>query len=122
MTTTLNNSYLVKVSTQGEGGQNCQEFCQRGLYTPPYCIQEKKADTTMLNEEISSTIGNLKYEIVSSSNIHFKYDQKSERFVFAFQGKKADITLLKDEIFNIKSDGIVELKSQIVSLNLDFRL
>ena len=36
MTTTLNNSYLVKVSTKGGGGQNCPKFCPRGLYTAPY--------------------------------------------------------------------------------------
>ena len=35
MTTTLNNSYLVKVSTIGGGGQNCPKFCPRGLYTAP---------------------------------------------------------------------------------------
>ena len=35
MTTILNNSYLVKVSTQGERGQNCPKFCPRGLYTAP---------------------------------------------------------------------------------------
>ena len=35
MTTTLNNSYYVKVSTQGEGGQNYLKFCPRVLYTAP---------------------------------------------------------------------------------------
>ena len=34
MTTILNNSYLVKISTGG--GQNCQKFCPRGLYMSPY--------------------------------------------------------------------------------------
>ena len=38
MTTTLDNSYFVKMSTQGEGGQNCPKFCPRGLYTPPYYV------------------------------------------------------------------------------------
>ena len=35
MATTLNNSYLVKLSTWGEGGQNYPKFCPRGLYTRP---------------------------------------------------------------------------------------
>ena len=35
MTTTLNNSYLVKLSTWGGEGQNFPKFCPRGLYTPP---------------------------------------------------------------------------------------
>ena len=35
MTTTLNNSYLVKLSTKGGGGQNCPKLCPRGLYTTP---------------------------------------------------------------------------------------
>ena len=34
MTTTLNNSYLIKVSTWGGGGQYCPKFFPRGLYTP----------------------------------------------------------------------------------------
>ena len=34
MATTINNSYFVKVSTLGEGGQNCPKLCPRGLYTP----------------------------------------------------------------------------------------
>ena len=33
--TKTHNSYLVKVSTYGGGGQNCPKFCPRGLYTPP---------------------------------------------------------------------------------------
>ena len=36
MSTLLNKSYLVKVSTKGEGGQKCPKFCLRGLYTAPY--------------------------------------------------------------------------------------
>ena len=35
MSTLLNKSYLVKVSTKGEGGQKCPKFCLRGLYTAP---------------------------------------------------------------------------------------
>ena len=33
MSTLLNKSYLVKVSTKG--GQKCPKFCLRGLYTVP---------------------------------------------------------------------------------------
>ena len=36
MSTLLNNCYLVKVSTKGEGGQKCPKFCLRGLCTSPY--------------------------------------------------------------------------------------
>ena len=37
MSTLLNKSYLVKVSTKGEGGgQKCPKFCLRGLYTAPF--------------------------------------------------------------------------------------
>ena len=36
MSTLLNKSYLVKVSTKGEGGQKCPKFCLRGLFTAPY--------------------------------------------------------------------------------------
>ena len=35
MSTLLNKSYLVKVSTKGEGGQKCPKFCLRGLCTAP---------------------------------------------------------------------------------------
>ena len=35
MSTLLNKSYLVKVSTKGEGGQKCSKFCLRGLYIAP---------------------------------------------------------------------------------------
>ena len=35
MSTLLNKSYLVKVSTKGGGGQKCPKFCLRGLYTAP---------------------------------------------------------------------------------------
>ena len=35
MSTLLNKSYLVKVSTKGERGQKCPKFCLRGLYTAP---------------------------------------------------------------------------------------
>ena len=37
--TLLNKSYLVKVSTKGEGGQKCHKFCLRGLYTAPYLVR-----------------------------------------------------------------------------------
>ena len=37
MSTLLNKSYLVKVSTKGGGGQKYPKFCLRGLYMPPYC-------------------------------------------------------------------------------------
>ena len=40
MSTLLNKSYLVKVSTKGEGGQKCPKFCLRGLYTAPNCKQQ----------------------------------------------------------------------------------
>ena len=36
MSTLLNKSYLVKVSTKGEGGLKCPKLCLRGLYTAPY--------------------------------------------------------------------------------------
>ena len=35
MSTLLDKSYLVKVSTKGEGGQKCPKFCRLGLYTAP---------------------------------------------------------------------------------------
>ena len=35
MSTLLNKSYLVKVSTKGKGGQKGPKFCLRGLYTAP---------------------------------------------------------------------------------------
>ena len=35
MSTLHNKSYLVKVSTKGEGGQKCPKFCLRGLFTAP---------------------------------------------------------------------------------------
>ena len=37
MSSHLNNCYLVKLSTKGEGIEKCPKFCQRGLYTP-LCI------------------------------------------------------------------------------------
>ena len=44
MTTTLNNSYQVKVSTylHRGGGQNCTKFCPRGLYTAPRAGAERE--------------------------------------------------------------------------------
>ena len=35
ISTLLNKSYFVKVSTKGGGGQKCPKFCLRGLYTTP---------------------------------------------------------------------------------------
>ena len=35
MSTLLNKSNLVKVSTKGGRGQKCPKFCLRGLYTAP---------------------------------------------------------------------------------------
>ena len=35
ISTLLNKSYLVKLSTKGEGGQKYPKFCLRGLYTAP---------------------------------------------------------------------------------------
>ena len=55
MSTLLNKSYLVKVSTKGEGGQKCPKFCLRGLYTVPryihifICAYEQKFCTKALN-------------------------------------------------------------------------
>ena len=35
MSTLLNKIYLVKMSTNGGGGQKCTKFCLRGLNTAP---------------------------------------------------------------------------------------
>ena len=50
MSTLLNKSYLVKVSTKGEGGQKCPKFCLRGLYTAP--------NMTLLKTEEIKNLGN----------------------------------------------------------------
>ena len=48
MSTLINKSYLVKVSTKGRG-QKCPKFCLLGLYTAPYdmknCREGKIRDT-----------------------------------------------------------------------------
>ena len=36
MSTLLNKSYLVKVSTKEGGGVKCPKFCLRSLYIAPY--------------------------------------------------------------------------------------
>ena len=47
MTTILNKSYFVKVSTQGERGQNCPKFCPRGLYTVQQPYLDRIADGSL---------------------------------------------------------------------------
>ena len=77
MTTTLNNSYLVKVSAQGEGGQNYPEFCPRGLM---YRVRQQNCPppTTQLCSEGRT--------ILLSHPVHSPYEKKPGlmRYQFLF--------------------------------------
>ena len=57
MTTTLNNSYQVIVSTTlGEGGQICPKFCPRGSYKAPYQLTENSSYASLDYETPSSSL------------------------------------------------------------------
>ena len=81
MTTTLNNSYLVKLSTLGEGGQNCPKFCLRGLYTPLYLLEKMNRDIFI--REYSLACKYPKAIIMSFATIYRKYDVKLVKIRFS---------------------------------------
>ena len=77
MTTTLNNSYLVIVSTyEGGGGQNCPKFCPRGLYMPPMMPYENSVSYLLCINFV------LAFENLALDFFVFKLHHSIDRFHF----------------------------------------